>query len=96
MRGGPDALVQRPRPRPRGELRQIPKAPKLIAADREDQARSLCTSTARAHDLRVSSTYAPIRIDAQRFEVGMRTRDAAGMAERRCIANVATNRARII
>ena len=71
-------------------------SPKQVVADREDRAQTLCVSTARSHNLRVSSTDAPIAIDAHRYEIGMRTRDAVGVADRRCIADVDLNRAQII
>ena len=71
-------------------------SPKQVVADREDRARSLCISTAQSHKLRVSSTDAPVAIDAHRYDIGMRTRDSVGVASRRCIADVDLNRAQII
>lgn len=70
-----------------------PVNPNVVAANREDRAQALCTATARAYNLRVSSTEEPVQIDARRYEIGMRTRDAGGVVQRRCIANVDDGRA---
>jgi hypothetical protein len=73
-----------------------PVNPNVVAANREDRAQSLCVATARAYKLRVSSTDQPIQIDARRYEIGMRTRDAGGMVQRTCIADVDSGRASFI
>lgn len=70
-----------------------PVNPNVLAANAEDRAQSLCVSTARSYNLRVSSTDQPIQIDARRYEIGMRTRDAGGVVQRRCIADVQYGRA---
>ena len=70
-----------------------PVNPNVVAANREDRAQSLCTATARTYNLRVSSTDQPVQIDARRYEIGMRTRDAGGVVQRRCIADVEYGRA---
>jgi hypothetical protein len=70
-----------------------PVNPNVVAANREDRAQTLCTETARAYNLRVSSTDQPIQIDARRYEIGMRTRDAGGVVQRRCVADVEYGRA---
>ena len=70
-----------------------PVNPNVVAANREDRAQALCTETARAYNLRVSSTDQPIQIDARRYEIGMRTRDAGGVVQRRCVADVEYGRA---
>ncbi|MDX2090890.1 MAG: hypothetical protein SFX73_23725 [Kofleriaceae bacterium] len=73
-----------------------PANPNVVAANREDRAQSLCTATARAGGLRVTSTDQPIQIDAQRYEIAMRTRDAGGVVQRTCIADLANNRVRFM
>ena len=70
-----------------------PENPNVAAANREDRAQALCTATARTYNLRVSSTDEPVQIDARRYEIGMRTRDAGGVVQRRCIADVNDGRA---
>lgn len=73
--------------------RPEPVNPNVVAAHREDRAQSLCTQTARAYRLHVTSTEQPIQIDARRYEIGMRTRDAGGLVQRTCIADVDYGRA---
>ncbi len=67
--------------------------PNVVAANREDRAQALCTATARTYNLRVSSTDQPVQLDARRYEIAMRTRDAGGFVQRRCIADIDSGRA---
>jgi len=69
--------------------------PNIKKANAEDRAQQLCQSTARAKNLRVSSSEEPYPLGPDRYMVQFKSRDAAGVVSRRCDVDLARGRASI-
>ena len=69
--------------------------PNVRTANAQDRAQALCQSSARSKNLRVSSSEEPYQVGNDRYLVQFKTRDAAGVVQRRCDVDLSKGHATI-